>query len=156
MSRRDQIIMSKEEIVSFLKAAKTIILVSNGKDGFSHPMPMWFCVDDDGTICMTTFTKSQKVKNLERDPRTSLLVESGIAYEDLKGVVIQSRAEIIRDENTTAEVMFRVALQRGDAQPEQKELIYPELERRAKKRITMRFSPDKIMSWDHSRLGGTY
>ncbi len=84
MSRRDQIRLSDDEIRAYLSESKTAILASNGHDGFPHTMPMWFSVDDEGAICMTTFAKSQKVKNLQRDPRCTLLVESGFEIDALE------------------------------------------------------------------------
>ena len=77
MSRRDQINLNQAEITDFLKNSRTIILVSNGKNGYPHPMPMWYAVGDDNTIYMTTFRKSQKINNLRKDPKCALLVESG-------------------------------------------------------------------------------
>ena len=59
MSRREQIKMSLEDISSYLKESRTIILVSNGKNGYPHPMPMWYAVDEKNTVYMTTFKKSQ-------------------------------------------------------------------------------------------------
>ena len=63
-----------------------MILCSIGATGVPHPMPMWFGIEPDGAIVMTTFTKSQKIRNLERDPRVSLLVEAGEEYAELQGV----------------------------------------------------------------------
>jgi len=94
-SRREQIQLTPAEIGDFLAAQKTIILVSNGKDGYPHPMPMWFYADDDGVIQCTTFRKSQKVLNLRRDPKAALLVESGEEYAALKGVLIYAQARIV-------------------------------------------------------------
>ncbi|MBT5793136.1 MAG: pyridoxamine 5'-phosphate oxidase, partial [Gammaproteobacteria bacterium] len=88
MSRRDQIKMTDDEIGSYLKNSRTIILVSNGKNGFPHPMPMWYAVDDQNVVYMTTFRKSQKINNLKKDPRVALLVESGDVYQELKSVLI--------------------------------------------------------------------
>ena len=84
MSRREQIKMSLEDISHYLKESRTIILVSNGKSGYPHPMPMWYAVDENNTVYMTTFKKSQKIENLKRDPRVALLVESGDSYDQLK------------------------------------------------------------------------
>ena len=70
MSRRDQIRMSYQEIRSFLAEHKTLILTSNGPGGFPHPMPMWYVLESDGAIRMTTYARSQKVENLRRDPRS--------------------------------------------------------------------------------------
>ena len=156
MSRRDQITMSDSEISEFLKSARTMILVSNGKDGYPHPMPMWFYADDDGTVFMSTFRKSQKIRNLQRDPKVTLLVESGEAYQELKGVVIYTNAEIIDDLETTKRTMYNVSLARGDVNSDQPDVVLGALERTASKRVTMRFKPEKIVSWDHSKLGGVY
>ena len=92
MSRRSQITMTDEEIGSYLRSARTMTLVSNGKGGFPHPMPMWFAIDDDNNISMTTFRKSQKINNLRRDPKVALLVESGDAYEGLLALESWERA----------------------------------------------------------------
>ena len=81
-SRRDLIRMTDEERMAFLRAEKTITIVSNGNDGHPHAMPMWFTVDDDGTVRMSTFRKSQKVKNIQRDPKVTLLVEAGEEYAE--------------------------------------------------------------------------
>ena len=156
MSRRDQIAMSDEEIRNFLGAARTMILVSNGKNGYPHPMPMWFYVDDEGTVFMSTFRKSQKVKNLQRDPRVTLLAESGESYQELKSVLIYADAEIIDDLETTKKTMYNVSKFRGDVGAEQPDVVLGALERTAAKRVTMRFKPKKIVSWDHSKLGGVY
>ena len=88
MSRRGLIQMSDDEVRAFLNASKTIILNSIGPGGYPHPMPMWFGLDPDGSVRMTTFRASQKVKNLKRDPRVSLLAESGEEYAELMGVVL--------------------------------------------------------------------
>ena len=58
-------------------------------------MPMWFGVEHDGAIVMTTFTKSQKIRNIERDPRVTLLAEAGEVYAELRGVVIYGNAELV-------------------------------------------------------------
>ena len=97
MPRRDQIRMTDAEIRDFLRAHKTIILSSIGPDGVPHPMPMWFVADDDLVVSMATFRGTQKIVNLKRDSRVSLLVESGREYSELKGVVIYGTAELSED-----------------------------------------------------------
>jgi len=156
MSRRNQIRMSTQEISAYLSAARTIILVSNGKDGYPHPMPMWFAVDENLVITMTTFEKGQKIKNIQRNSKVSLLAESGDSYEQLKGVVIYSHAEIDRDPELTASVMARVAIQRGDIKATDESEAMPMFMKRAAKRVTLRFVPEKIFSWDHAGLGNQY
>ncbi len=156
MSRRDQIQMTDSEISDFLRESRTIILVSNGKDGFPHPVPMWYAVDDDNTVYMTTFRKSQKILNLKRDPRVALLVESGDAYPELKSVLIYTEVELLDDVEATRDILFNISVQRGDLQEDASEAIREGMMNTAAKRMGMKFTPDKIITWDHSKLGGTY
>ncbi len=156
MSRRDKIRLTEEEITEFLRSSKTMICVSNGRNGHPHPMPMWFAVDDDNTVYMTTFRKSQKINNLRSDPRVSLLVETGEIYQELKSFLFYTEAEIIDDIDTTVDVMFRISLHRGEVTPDQEKAVKENLHRTAGKRVVMKFPPGKVVSWDHSKLGGVY
>ncbi len=90
MSRRDQIKMSDDEVEAFLAEQKTVICASNGHDGYPHLMPLWFVVRD-GRIWAWTYASSQKVKNLERDPRATLQIEDGTEYAELRGVMFRTR-----------------------------------------------------------------
>ncbi|MDX1649788.1 MAG: TIGR03618 family F420-dependent PPOX class oxidoreductase [Myxococcota bacterium] len=157
-SRRDVIRMTDEEVQRFLEDSKTIILNSIGPDGVPHPMPMWYGVEDDGAIVMTTFAKSQKVRNLERDARVSLLVEAGEQYDQLRGVVFYGKAELIRDTEAVLDVLSRVTGRMGggaagDAPPE---ALRDALRKTAEKRVAIRVRPERVVSWDHRKLGGVY
>jgi PPOX class probable F420-dependent enzyme len=156
MSRRSQIAMRGEEVRSFLDQARTIILSSVGRDGVPHPMPMWFAREDDGAIVMTTFARSQKVRNLERDPRVSLLAEDGEGYAELRGVVLYGRAELLRELAPVLEVLERVTERTGGAGDASPEALRAALERTAAKRVAIRVRPERVVSWDHRKLGGTY
>jgi len=158
MSRRDQIRLTDAELKDFLAKSQTIIICSINKDGTPHPMPMWYGVEPDGSVVMTTFTKSQKILNIARDPRVSLLVESGGAvYEKLKGVVIYGRAELIRDTEQVVDILTRVSTKTLD-NPDDKtrDGIRNAVRGTAPKRTGIRIRPEKIVSWDHSKLGGVY
>jgi hypothetical protein len=114
---------------------------------------MWYVVDDAGNVLMTTFGKSQKVKNVERDPRCSLLVESERSYDKLKGLLIRGQAEIVRDAAVVFDTLLAVnrKYQQG---PE--ELVRPLFEKQSKKRVLMKIVPERASSWDHAKLGGAY
>jgi PPOX class probable F420-dependent enzyme len=156
MSRRDQIRMSEDEVRKFVRESKTIILCSNGPTGVPHPMPMWFQVDDDFCIKITTYARSQKVRNLRRDPRVSLLVESGEEYAELKGAVLYGKAEIIEDVDRVIETLMTASGRADGADPEQAEAMRQAMRAQAAKRVLIEVRPDHIVSWDHSRLGGVY
>ena len=96
MSRRDQIKLSEREFSALLEAERIAVISSLGPRGWPHLMPMWFVPRED-EVWIWTYAKSQKVRNLERDPRATVLVESGHDYGELRGAMIEAEAEIHRD-----------------------------------------------------------
>ncbi len=157
MSRRDQIKMSDSEIRSFLAQSKTVVLTSNGPGGFSHPMPMWFVLEPDGAIRMTTYARSQKVVNLRRDSRVSVLCEAGLEYAELQGVVLYGRAELIDDTEQVIDTLLAAA--GNDAvndDPERQRAIREGMRQNASKRVLIRVKPERVVSWNHAKLGGVY
>lgn len=156
-SRRSEIEMSMDEIRNYLRQQERLILVSNGVNGFPHPMPMNFLFDDQDRYVVTTFRKSQKVRNIERDPRCALLVESGLDYSELKSVLAYAEAEIVDDPASTAEVMGALAekeARRGGMQLSAEARVQAQAS--APKRVIIRYKPDSYISWDHTKLGGRY
>ncbi len=95
-----------------------------------------------------TYKKAQKTKNLERDPSISMLVDVGFHYPELKGVSIQGSGELIHDEDAVLALADSMAERYGDL-PEDARASAP-------KRAVVRVLADKTMSWDHSKLGGSY
>jgi PPOX class probable F420-dependent enzyme len=158
MSRRDQITMTDAEVRHFIESKKTITIVSMGPGGFPHPMPMWFARDPDGSIRMATYRTSQKIKNIQRDPRVSLLAESGTEYAELKGVVIYGHAELVDDFALAVDTLLRAG-GRGaglPADPVAAKQIQEAMRKNAEKRFVIRVKPERVISWDHAKLGGTY
>ena len=155
MSRRDQIKLSEAELLELLQTERIAIVSSLGPRGWPHSMPMWF-VPRDGEIWIWTYAKSQKVRNLERDPRATVLVETGREYSELRGVMIEAEAEIHRDlptvlgfaEELTLRYAEGISAVEGDAKAA--------LEAQAPKRVAIQFKTRRLASWDHRKLGGTY
>lgn len=156
MSRRAEIRMTPEEIDRFLEEERTIVLVSHGPRGFPHPMPMWFVRDAEGAIRMTTFRKSQKVRNIERDPRVALLVEAGERYEELRGVVFYGHAELVHDTERVLEVLEAVSRRYRPEAEAAAEALRAALRAQAAKRVAIVVRPERTVSWDHRKLGGAY
>jgi general stress protein 26 len=120
-------------------------------------MPMWFVCDDDLVVSMATFRGTQKIKNLQRDPRVSLLVESGRAYAELQGVVIYGTAEL--SEDTDAIIATLVAASRKETTETNAAILEAadaSMKKSAPKRMLIRVKPNRIVSWDHSKLQGAY
>lgn len=154
-SRRELIRMTPDEIHAYLAEQTRIIVVTNGADGMPHPMPMNYGLDEEGRVVMTTFRKSQKVRNIERDPRATLLVESGKGYSGLKSVIIYADVEIIDDPEDVAKAMGQIRA--GQEMPGSLSQSMSEQVRASfAKRVVLRFTPFRHVSWDHSKLGGFY
>ena len=158
MSRRDQIQMTKDEVRAFIDSKKTITIVSNGPGGYPHPMPMWFARDPDDSIRMATYRTSQKILNIQRDPRVALLCETGIEYQELRGVVLYGRAELVDDFVLVCDTLMRAG-GRGDGLPRDEaaaKAVMEAMRKNAEKRYVIRVKPDRVVSWDHAKLGGAY
>jgi nitroimidazol reductase NimA-like FMN-containing flavoprotein (pyridoxamine 5'-phosphate oxidase superfamily) len=155
-SRRKLIEMTPTEVDEYLRSQRTITIVSNGPDGYPHPMPMWFHVTPDGVVQCATFAKSQKVRNFQRDPLASLLTESGETYTEAKGVLIYARTEISSDPERIMDAMVGVNA-RGKPLSESDEAALRErLVKIAQKRVLLNFHPERYISWDHAKLNGGY
>ena len=152
MSRRDKIKMSVEEVRAFLDEQRTVTCATNGKDGFPHLMPLWYVVGDDGVMQAWTYARSQKVRNLERDPRATLQVETGIEYAELRGVMLRCDVEIHRD----VEVVTDFAMELVERYAGGAEGTRDAFAQQAPKRVALEFAERDRVTWDHRKLGGTY
>lgn len=155
-SRRDLIRMTDDELRDFLRSHKTMTIVSNGPGGFPHPMPMWFACDDDLVVRMTTFRKSQKVMNLQRDPKVALMVEDGLDYSELRGVVLYGRCEVIDDIDAVTATLIDITGGEAANDPAAREGMAKVIQGTAAKRVLLRTRSERIVSWDHRKLGGRY
>jgi nitroimidazol reductase NimA-like FMN-containing flavoprotein (pyridoxamine 5'-phosphate oxidase superfamily) len=152
-SRRNSIALTDEEQQEMLANGHTLQVASNGVKGFPHLVAMWYVVLD-GQIVFTTFRKSQKVLNLQRNPKITVMLESGLKYNELRGFVIEGTAEIIDDLQYTAKVMSHVGAKHNNMPipTETPEAVMPQ----ASKRVVIRVKQDNIVTWDHTKLGGRY
>jgi PPOX class probable F420-dependent enzyme len=154
-SRRDKIKLSDAERAELLDAERTVIVTSNGHKGWPHSMPMWFTVRDD-ELWVWTYAKSQKVRNLERDPRATLLIETGHEYTELRGIMIEAEAEIQRDPEVVLEFGKELTIRYSEGIESVEGDAAVAMQAQATKRVAIRFVPKRTASWDHRKLGGTY
>ena len=154
-SRRDLIKLSEDEQAELLDSERTVVVSSNGPRGWPHSMPMWFTVRD-GELWVWTYAKSQKVKNLERDPRATLLVETGDEYQELRGVQIEAQAEIVREPEAVFEFGRELTIRYAEGIDSIEGDAAAALQAQAAKRVAIRFEPVRVATWDHRKLRGTY
>jgi len=167
MSRRDQIKMSELEAAEFLAEERTLTCATRGLRGWPHLMPLWYVVREAAPgepgprLWSWTYGVSQKVKNLERDPRATLQIEAGELYQELRGVMLECDVRIHRELDVVAalgqEIFRRYATPRG-AEPvaELPGEVGAMVEKQAAKRVGLEFVELRRASWDHRKLGGTY
>jgi PPOX class probable F420-dependent enzyme len=148
-NERSTITMSDEEIADYLRASRTMTLATIGQDGTPHLVAMWFAVID-GEIWFETKAKSQKAVNLGRDPRVTCLVEDGRTYDQLRGVAIEGRAEVVDDRDALWAVGVDIWERYNGPYTEQ---LKPFVELMLNKRVAVRVVPERVRSWDHQKLG---
>jgi general stress protein 26 len=155
LSRRDEIAMSDIEIQDFLVEHRVVTCATIGRRGWPHLMPLWYVVRD-GEVWSWTYAKSQKVRNLQRDPRATIQIESGAGYEELRGVMIESEPVIHRDTELVAEIGASILARYATGTADADEDLVDAVRAQAAKRVALQFVPLRVASWDHGKLGGAY
>jgi PPOX class probable F420-dependent enzyme len=91
------IALADAAVQRFLATRHVVVLATVQADGSPLAMPMWFLADA-AAVTMLSVASTQKVRNLRRDPRVSVVAEtSGADGGDIRGVSLQGRAEFIED-----------------------------------------------------------
>ena len=152
-SRRSSISMTDPELHRFLQEERVVTVATIGPNGRPHLMPLWY-IAEGAVISAWTFAKSQKVKNLERDPRATLQVEAGDEYQALRGAMLECDVEIVRD-TPSVEKIGAVVMRRYAGLPANGD-IPDSVRQQAPKRVGLIFRPTRVASWDHRKLGGGY
>ena len=144
--------MSGEEVRAFLGEQMVMQCATNGPRGMPHMVALWF-VGDATELRGWTYAKSQKARNLGRDPRATLGIEDGVQYHELRGVMFECDVQVERDpvavEKFGLELFGRYA---GDLNDDIRAMVATQ----AQKRVGLTFVPTRMVSWDHRKLGGTY
>lgn len=154
-SRRAQIELSEREQRELIEGERIVVVSTLGPRGWPHVMPLWY-VPREGEIWIWTYAKSQKVKNLERDPRATLLIEAGTEYNELRGLQIEAEAELLRDPADVVEFAKELTIRYSEGIESVEGDAEAALRAQAPKRVAIHFHPRRVASWDHGKLGGTY
>jgi PPOX class probable F420-dependent enzyme len=144
--------MSEAEVTDFIAGGRTLVLVTLGPDGLPDPVPMWYVVDDSGTIAMRTYRKSQKVLNLRRNPRVAALIEDGTRYAQLRGVQLTGRVELVEDGEVVAGIMVRLLRKYENLATEDVPAARTAALQRAPKQVALLLRVVSVASWDHRKL----
>ncbi|WP_436700932.1 pyridoxamine 5'-phosphate oxidase family protein [Nocardioides sp. BYT-33-1] len=150
---RDQVKLTEEEVQGLLRENLKVQVAANGRDGFPHLTTLFYVVQD-GRIAFWTYGRSQKILNLDRDPRVTALVEDGTDYFELRGVSIEGRAEIVRDHDRILEIGKAVSVRMFgvDSFEALGEIGAQTVEKQATKRVGVIIHPERVASWDHRKM----
>ena len=149
VKQRDVIKMTEAEVAAFLHERRTMSMCTINFDGSIHAVAMWFGFLE-GAVAVETKTKSQKVQNLRRDPRMTCLFETGSAYEELRGVELVGRAEIVDDPERMWALGVSVFERYTGPYTEE---MKPFVELMLHKRVVVKLHVERTVSWDHRKLG---
>ena len=143
--------LNADEVSSFLEQAHTAILTTLRRDGFPVALPTWF-VTHEGRIYFASAAKTKKMARIWHDSRASFLVESGLAWAELKAVMLYGQVSVVEDEGLCARVAdllddkyiaFRTA---SVKQPKATQNHYAAI-------ATLCFEPEgEPISWDNAKL----
>ena len=141
--------MSDEEVRDFLAEKMVMQCATIGPRGLAHMVPLWF-VGDASELRGWTYAKSQKARNLERDPRATLGIEDGVQYHELRGVMFECDVRLAREPQDVERVGLE--LYAGEVNDDIRAMVAAQ----APKRVGLTFVPARTVSWDHRKLGGVY
>jgi len=147
--------MTEGELRRFLDEQRIVQVATAGPHGRPHLVPLWYVAGDSGELRGWTYAASQKAKNLERDPRATLSIDDGVNYEELRGVMMECDVALVREAEQVAEygnALFERYGPGGELAPEVREMVV----KQAEKRVGLTFTPTRTVTWDHTKLGGTY
>jgi PPOX class probable F420-dependent enzyme len=149
-NRRQQIQLTPDEQATFFRERKKAALATIDKDGYPHVVAMNYFARD-GAFYMTSYGKAQKIVNIRRNPRVALMIEAGDEYSELRGVMIRGRCEILEGEAAVRAAFEERAVAQAKPAP-----VNPGAAASAPKRVVLKIVPEKVVSWDHRKLGGRY
>jgi hypothetical protein len=142
--------MTPEEVEAFLGEKMVMQCATNGPRGMPHMVALWFV---SNPLRSWTYAKSQKARNLERDPRATLGLEDGVQYHELRGVMLECDVLVERDPEAVEQVGLELfARYAGELNDDIRDMVA----KQAQKRVGLTFVPTRTVTWDHRKLHGTY
>lgn len=145
--------MSDAERDEFLATQQVCRVATIGADGSPHATALWFGWDGD-CLWLYSITRAKRWADLQRNPRISAVIDSGVEYLELRGVEIMGEVEVVGEVPRTGapnpelaeieKIFARKYMGGGD------EMFHDG------GHAWLRLRPTKIASWDFSKLAAIY
>jgi PPOX class probable F420-dependent enzyme len=139
----DRDLLSDELVAELLAARLVAKLATSNRDGSIHLVAMWYLYED-GALLIPTSSATRKVRNLERNPRATAMIDDSRGGFDLRGVTLLGQAEIVREERAR-ELNARIHLKYVTPGGLVLEPVRTYLETDD---VTIAFRPERVSSWD--------
>jgi PPOX class probable F420-dependent enzyme len=148
---RDAMRMTDDEVEAFLAVGRRVQVATLDPGGQIDLVPMSYLFWG-GRLALWTDPASRKVRNLRRDPQVACLVEAGERFEDFRAVQLRGKAELIEDVDSSRQAGELLFARYGrEPLTEEARSAAAAL---APARVVVVIHPDRVVSWDHRKLGG--
>lgn len=147
-NQRSQIEMTDEEVATFLDQSRTCTMATVGPGGTPHLVAMWYGWLD-GQVWLESKAKAQKIVNLRRNDRLTVMVEAGCTYDTLRGVAMEGRGIVVEDPDEIWRLGVNVWERYNGTYSEE---FKPFVEAMLHKRVAVRLDTQRIRTWDHRKL----
>jgi hypothetical protein len=137
--------MEPGELQAFIAGADKVVCATQGPRGLPHVVALGFALLD-GRVWGWSYASAQKVRNLERDARATLLFEAGDSYREYRGAMLECDVRIHRDTEQVRRV-GRALATRYDPRA-----IAHAIDAQAAKRVALEFVVRRQASYDHRKL----
>lgn len=150
-NQRKSITLNEDEVWAFIAQQRDMHVATINRDGTPHLTTNWFAFPRERQIAFNSYEGSQKVVNLRRDPRITLLFADGETYGELRGVSIKGRVRFTDDSAENLKVLQAI-YERNKAFTEPRITGDATPEKRSGKRTCMIVEVERVISWDHRKL----
>jgi PPOX class probable F420-dependent enzyme len=140
--------LTPEELAAFLEDAPIARLATHNPDGTIHCVPLYFRYAG-GDFLLGTQAMTRKVRNVERDPRVTLLIDN--QSPPWKGAMIYGTAAL----DTVDPVAKRTVIFERYMDPDDARGLASTLADSYEPAV-IRVTPSRISSWDYSKPGSPH
>jgi nitroimidazol reductase NimA-like FMN-containing flavoprotein (pyridoxamine 5'-phosphate oxidase superfamily) len=150
-ANRQYVAMTEEEVWRFLESRNKLYVGFTMDNGYPHVSPIWFCVENRKLYLRTHDYKTKT--NLARKGMACCATDDGFHYRELRGVIVWGRSRVLSDARLIEHINGILDKKYAPQQwmPDEMPTAWVS-ERRSEKRAFIEVVPERIDSWDNSKV----